>query len=770
MAWPTRLPAQLMVVLVSLFAAGAAQAQCPDGTPPPCRAPAAAAPRRGVPPTLDERTWIVLPFTNVARAPDIDWLSDASVNLLYLDLSRWQDIHVIDDERVADFMREVPDAAGGQLGLQTGLAVARRAGAGKLVMGDLLKVGSRTAVVAKVFDVRTGQRLRSVREEAASSDSLMPAFGRLARGILDVAPPPGARGAPIGTTSVAAYREYLTGVMALNSWNLNDAGTRFRQAIALDSTFALAHYKLSVVVGWQLPTDPVRRAAAEAASRFSGSLPDRERGLIAGQLAQANDRWGEACAAYAALVRADSGDVDAWYNLGECNYHDDEVVAATGDTSRLAFRASFNTALRAFSRALDLDPTYHLAYAHIPDILQAANRSGCRGAPLANCRRGQTLSAVLLRDHDSLVTIPRRLGENGELMGEPSTPAEQAAARRANALLARDLAARWVAAGANEWRAHGVYGEALFVTGDRTGAERELALAARGARTVPERLRLFLGRIGLALKLDRPGDAALLADSLGLVADSAALAPVRAAAAVVGVTFGRFHRAELLPNPGGAGGTSRHLPALAAAFAGLVPDTLARIEEAWASQVTAGLPPERRAAASRSVLLLLSTVTFHFRRAGATLDSSSANPLMRFQAFLAAGDSSRARHALLALDSSLTGRPPDAPDDGLLLFAAESHLELGDSATALARMLEFGSRWVSFMPPIFGQAAGVNVPSSWLWGRAWLLLGDLAAAAGRPEEARRAYRFVVGLWEGGEAAAQPAVTRSREALARLGSE
>lgn len=145
MAWPTGLHAQLIVVLASVLAAQAARAQCPDGTPPPCRAPAAAAPRRAAAPTLDERTWIVLPFTNVARAPDIDWLRDASVNLLYLDLSRWQDIQVIDDERVADFMREIPDAAGGQLGLQTGLAVARRAGAGKLVMGDLLKVGSRAA-------------------------------------------------------------------------------------------------------------------------------------------------------------------------------------------------------------------------------------------------------------------------------------------------------------------------------------------------------------------------------------------------------------------------------------------------------------------------------------------------------------------------------------------------------------------------------------------------------------------------------------------------
>src|SRR3954466_8862674 len=79
-----------------------ARAQCPDGSAPPCRSgvTVASAPRRAsavVP--LDDRAWIVLPFDNVAKVQDLDWLRDGSVNLLYLGLSRWTDIRVIDDER-----------------------------------------------------------------------------------------------------------------------------------------------------------------------------------------------------------------------------------------------------------------------------------------------------------------------------------------------------------------------------------------------------------------------------------------------------------------------------------------------------------------------------------------------------------------------------------------------------------------------------------------------------------------------------------------------
>ena len=126
-------------------------------------------------PPLDERTWIVVPFDNLARTEDVDWMRTAAVNLLYLDMSRWRDIRVIDDERVADLLRETPEASGASnLSLNAGLAVARRAGAGRLVMGDRLKIGSRTRVTAKVFNVRSGQRLRSVSEETSVADSVMP--------------------------------------------------------------------------------------------------------------------------------------------------------------------------------------------------------------------------------------------------------------------------------------------------------------------------------------------------------------------------------------------------------------------------------------------------------------------------------------------------------------------------------------------------------------------------------------------------------------------
>lgn len=258
-------------LLVLTTFAHALPAQCPDGSPPPCRAVTLAAARRVNPP-LDERTWIVLPFDNIARSADIDWLRDASVNLQYMDMSRWHDIRVVDDERVADLLRDVPEARDAkQLSLNTGLTVARRAGAGRLVMGDLLKVGSRTQVVAKVFDVRGGERIRFVREETPHTDSLLTIFGRIAKGILNVAPPPGEKLGAIGTTHVDAYQEYLAGVKALNRFDLVVALQQVRRV--LDSALSQVPFVATMGSGFGgfallFPRAMLQRAELAAALGF----------------------------------------------------------------------------------------------------------------------------------------------------------------------------------------------------------------------------------------------------------------------------------------------------------------------------------------------------------------------------------------------------------------------------------------------------------------------------------------------------------------------
>src|SRR5690349_7785598 len=83
------------------------------------------------------------------------------------------------------------------------------------------------------------------------------------------------------------------------------------------------------------------------------------------------------CDQYVAAVRANPNNLDAAARLGRCSFDDYVMIAPGGDSTRLMFRSSWSTALRALRHAVDLDPTYRAAYRPLFAILFAESRDGC---------------------------------------------------------------------------------------------------------------------------------------------------------------------------------------------------------------------------------------------------------------------------------------------------------------------------------------------------------------------------------------------------------
>ncbi len=764
-----RLRRQVFSVACLVVAAMRAEAQCPDGSPPPCRSQTVAPTPRRVNPPLDDRTWIVVPFDNLAKTPDVDWLRGASVNLLYLDMSRWRDIRVIDDERVADIMRDVPEAKTDQsLSLNAGLAVAKRAGAGRLVMGDVLKLGSRTTVTAKVFDVRSGQRLRSVREETAVADSVMSLFSKLARRILNVAPPQGANLGGLGTTRMDAYQEYVSGVEALNRYDLRAAHQRFDEALRLDSSFALAHYKQSIVIGWENPNDATRKTHAEAANRLSAGLPARERSLIAGQLQQSNGDWTKACETYAALVRADSTDVEAWYGVGECLYHDPTIETVDGDTTRLRFRADWQRSIRAFERVLQLDPTYHLAYQHIIDGLTSERHPNVchQSSPAGRC---VFYGAFLIRPADTLVVTPVQLATDTAKLRAQAEAYVQTRSRRRNLDLAQAYAERWVQSAPVEPQPHRALARIMVLQGRVREAEAELALI-KTQGTLQEELRMVLERIEIAYKLGRGAEGIRIYDSArthGSVLPGTSFTFGNAIAGY-GPAFGRIAEFDSLLNvnlrtaPGFVLSYTRL--AVRATLTGIAPDSLAAVEQAAFQQSMA----RGSVAATRSIGPSLAFMLRAPRASWPAIDTTMRDLKLGPAIALALGDSARLRRAALALDSlGATMSAAGVSDSGFSVIAADAYLVLRDSAAALRSLrfqLDVAMPTSSYFPQNSGQ-----LPPVFFAPRAMLLRADLAAASGQRDEARTWYQRFIDVWSTAVPELQPLVDRARKSLAALGN-
>lgn len=701
-----------LLALATTALATRGTAQCANGSPPPC-APAA----RPNPP-LDAKTWIVVPFTNTTRASDLDWLSDASVGLLATDMSRWTDLRVVDAERVTDLLRSTPEAARSRLGLEGGLSVARRAGAGRLVMGEFLRTGARTTVTARVFDVRTGARLRQVSESAPVADSIPAAYQRLAPRVVDAPVPTGTTLTGIGTTSIEAMRAYTLGMQASARWRRDSARIFWSRAVALDSTFALAELRLG--------------GRYESAVRHSVNLPERERILIA--LGAPNLTTSVRCNYADRLLARDSLDADGWRERGMCLLAgylvsaDHLHVSVTAD-GRVIPDARINEARVALERSLSLQPSY-------AGLLLLMNLSWFPGLYACSsartpCPSDSTYVAAQTFEGDTLALRFERVRPYDDAV----TRKESFAGRRAMLTRARDFSARWVASYPEDLGAHLYYGHYSGLLGDLAVAARELRIAQQAVfdtNTVRNRSFVLTYRIPVELKRGFADSAALLVDSAN-----------HSSAEDLEVAFGRIERVAWRD-------TSRGRPATQAlnlAYAGIVSSD---VENVIALTVDSAVRSDRLAA--------VRTLAFHTLRTRPATDTASGSALVRFQAFLGRGDTARARQALDEYDVYGANRAEDALT-GYEMFAAESRLELGDTATAWQRIAPIGKRFSGY------KFASDNATQS--MGRAWLLYADLAAATGHTSEARQGYRMVVGMWAGADPVLQPAVARARAALARL---
>jgi tetratricopeptide (TPR) repeat protein/tRNA A-37 threonylcarbamoyl transferase component Bud32 len=328
--------------------------------------------REGPPAGLDPRhSMLLLPFENLQQDRNLGWLSDGSVSMLGLNLAQWSDLTVVEHDRLHDLLARHGLAPGDKIGLEMARRMARDAKVWTVVRGEFSWAGDTLRLVARVYDVATGSRVHVARVDGRPGEDVRPLFDALAARLLDISGAPadavGPGLAATTTHSVEAFRHYLAGMDLMNRWNLPAAATAFRRATEIDTTFALAFYRLSHVLSWiGMGEDSAARAALDRASRHTDGLPESHRIAISAYQAFQSMDLETARALYRQLLARDRNDREAWNGLGESWFHD------TTASRSLAYTQAY----RAFRRALTLDPAYAAPYLHVTDLLKTA--SGAR--------------------------------------------------------------------------------------------------------------------------------------------------------------------------------------------------------------------------------------------------------------------------------------------------------------------------------------------------------------------------------------------------------
>ncbi len=705
---------------------------------------------------------LVLPFDNVRDDPAVDWMRDGSVSMLGLNLSQWNDLTVVDQERLHDLLGRQGLEPPEDIGLDMARRLAREAGVWTVILGDFSHVGDSLHLAARVYDVATGNRVSVARVDDRTGEDARRLYDQLADKLLNISGAP--TDLPVGVArstsqSLEAYRAYLTGVDQLNRWDLAGAERDLSRALAIDSTFGLAYYKLALTRGWLVGVDDsVASRAIVRATAHSAGLPEHDRTVINAYRAFIGGEFVEARDHYQRLLARDDGDADAWYGLGEAWFH---------DTAGPNQAPAFTQAIRAFRRALDLDPEYALAYDHVQAMLGMA----------AEAKPGYALVAK-----DSFALAARA---DGRLLVDSLSL--QAAVRRARAA-GLATARSWVATQPSTLRAHGAMVNAYLASGNYDAALGEVDRFRNTTPTHPElpfveaRIRFASGdvdraaaQLRTALDTVAPQDFRPYKGTPTVVFDIAAAANVFAyqgdlANAAKALDLADQVRREVVQHPtngpDNAMGESWRRMVLGELYAGVgVP--AASLRQVWQGAAEAGrmAPSDARkhlvhSGASAAIGLFTgpsadSTALVEYR----AMTGEKLSPEVRALLALSQGDSTAARRMLSETDTVGRGMPKGTSGLYNRPLAAQAYFLLGDYDQTLSTLRDF--------EPAALKTGGFD--SRWgMLGRVRLLRAAAYERLGRLGEARQEYRQALAQWKTADAALKPFIQQAEQGLARLG--
>jgi tetratricopeptide (TPR) repeat protein len=269
---------------------------------------------------LDQRDPVLLAdFEN--RAGD-STLGVAVTEALRIDLSQSPTIRLLDRSAIADALQRMQRAAGAGVAPTMAREIAERLGAKALVQGHIDRLAGAYVLSATLLAAQDGRVLTAVRETAKDSAMLLTAVDRLSRKLRERigeslitirASPPLEQ---VTTQSLAALRKYSEATRLADALRQEEAVPLLEEAIVLDSGFAMANRRLSVILG-NLGGSAARAVQATTqAYEFRDRLTETERQLaIANYHSLVDFDRSKTVAAYRSVLAGDSDNTTALNNL-----------------------------------------------------------------------------------------------------------------------------------------------------------------------------------------------------------------------------------------------------------------------------------------------------------------------------------------------------------------------------------------------------------------------------------------------------------------------
>jgi tetratricopeptide (TPR) repeat protein len=267
------------------------------------------------PAPVSANTIAVLPFA-YQGSQEFAYLAEGMVDLLSANLNGAGEIRSVDPDAVLALFRQ---ARRDRLEPAEARNLAARLGAGSYVLGNVVETGGRLRISARLQSGEQEEDRGQMLVDGPSTQLFQLVDGLTAQLIARQSGSPAAalsRLAALTTDSLAALKAYLEAERHFRTWRDDSAVQALERAIRIDSTFALAHYRMATEVRFTRGrTDAVE--AVDRALRHGHRLSDRDRRLIEAFAAFLHGRTAEAERLYREIVSRHPDDLEATLQLGE---------------------------------------------------------------------------------------------------------------------------------------------------------------------------------------------------------------------------------------------------------------------------------------------------------------------------------------------------------------------------------------------------------------------------------------------------------------------
>ena len=240
------------------------------------------------------------------------------------ELAQSPSVVVVPATGVRDVLRRMQRLPDSRVDLTLAREVATREGVKAIVDGEVLALGGKYVLSARLIATQSGDQLATFRETADDQGEIIPAIDRLSKSLRERigeslrsvrATPPLER---VTTGSLEALKKYAQGVRAIEvQGDFARAIALLEEAVALDTAFAMAYRKLAIELG-NRGLQPRRSALLlEKAYAHRDRLSDRERYMTEGSYWMRGPKpdRAKAITAYEALVEAEPDYTPALNNL-----------------------------------------------------------------------------------------------------------------------------------------------------------------------------------------------------------------------------------------------------------------------------------------------------------------------------------------------------------------------------------------------------------------------------------------------------------------------